>query len=252
MLLVIDVGNTNIVLGLFQKTKLTHSWRIATCRGRTADEHAVLFHDLLRLQEVSFDHISAVAVCSVVPALDDQILQFCRRYLKCEPVFARPDAQTVMPVHYTPPSDLGADRLVNAIAAYELVRGPAIVIDFGTATTFDAVSSAGEYLGGLILPGIGISAEALFSKGARLPRIEIRKPGRVIGDSTVACMQSGIFYGYVSLVEGIIARLKKEMGTATVLATGGLAGILAGEAEGIDRVEEHLTLEGLRIFHERG
>jgi len=251
MLLVVDVGNTNIVLGVFKKGKLTNSWRIATSRDRTADEYAVLLCDLLSLQEISFDEITAVAICSVVPALDDPLLEVSRHYLKCEPLFARPDVQTVMPVQYTPASDLGADRLINAIAAYNLVGGPAIVVDFGTATTCDAVSSAGEFLGGLILPGIGISAEALFTKGAKLPRVEIKKPGRVIGDSTVSCMQSGIFHGYVSLVEGIIARMKEELGPATVLATGGLAGIFAGEAKGIDRVEEHLTLEGLRIFYER-
>jgi len=251
MLLVVDVGNTNIVFGLFQKGKLSHSWRIATVPDRTADELAIVTQNLLGLQEISFDDISAVSVCSVVPALDGRLAQLSRDYLECDPLFVRPEAQTVMPVHYSPASDLGPDRLINAIAAYDLTRQQTIVIDFGTATTFDAVSSSGEYLGGLILPGVGISAEALSARGARLPRIEIRKPARMVGDSTVACMQSGVFYGYVSMVEGIISRLKTELGDATVLATGGLAGIVAGEAKGIDRVDEHLTLEGLRIFTER-
>ncbi len=251
MLLVIDVGNTNIVLGLFQKGKLSHSWRIATTPDRTADELAIVTQNLLSLQEISFDDITAVSVCSVVPALDDPLAQLSRDYLECSPLFVRPEAQAVMPVHYNPASDLGPDRLINAIAAYELIKQQAIVIDFGTATTFDAVSSAGEYLGGLILPGVGISAEALSARGAKLPRIEIRKPARMVGDSTIACMQSGIFYGYVSMVEGIISRLKTELGAATVFATGGLAGSLASETKGIDRIEEHLTLEGLRIFTER-
>ncbi|RPJ57977.1 MAG: type III pantothenate kinase [Acidobacteria bacterium] len=251
MLLVIDVGNSNVVLGVFREKTLAHSWRVRTCKDRTVDEYGVLLHNLFTLQGLSLQAVESVVVSSVVPPLNDRLTQLSRRYFGKEPLFVEPASQKVIPVLYTPPSDVGADRIVNALAAFELVGGPAIIVDFGTATTFDAISALGEYLGGVIVPGVRISADALFVHAARLPRIEIKEPSRVIGDCTVAAMQSGIFYGYVSLVEGVLRRMKQELGPASVIATGGLAARIAYRAEGIDRIEEDLTLQGLRLFHER-
>ncbi len=251
MLLVIDVGNTNIVLGVFQGQTLAHSWRVQTCKDRTVDEYGVLLHNLFMLEGVSLKRVQRVIVSSVVPPLNDRLSQLSRRYFGCEALFVEPANQKVIPVLYKPPSDVGADRIVNALAAFELVGGPAIVVDFGTATTFDAISARGEYLGGVIVPGVRISADALFAHAAKLPRIEIKEPSRVIGDCTVAAMQSGIFYGYVSLIEGVLRRMKQELGPASVIATGGLATRIAHRAEGIDRIEEDLTLQGLRLFYER-
>ncbi len=251
MLLVIDVGNTNVVLGVFQGAKLLHSWRVRTCRDRTVDEYGVLFHNLFTYQGLSLEDVDSLVVSSVVPPLNDRLTQLSRRYFGKEALFVEPADQKVIPLLYNPPSDVGADRIVNALAAFELVGGPAIVVDFGTATTFDAISARCEYLGGVIVPGVRISADALFARAAKLPRIEIKEPSRVIGDCTVTAMQSGIFYGYVSLVEGVLRRMKKELGPAAVIATGGLAGRIASRAEGIDRIEDDLTLQGLRLFYER-
>ncbi|MFB3903408.1 MAG: type III pantothenate kinase [Acidobacteriota bacterium] len=251
MLLVIDVGNTNTVLGVFQGKTLTCSWRVRTCKDRTVDEYGVLLHNLFTLGRLSFQDVESVVISSVVPPLNERLTQLSRRYFGHEALFVEPANQSVIPVLYNPPSDVGADRIVNALAAFELVGGPAIVVDFGTATTFDAISRHGEYLGGVIVPGVRISAEALFTRAAKLPRIEIREPSRVIGDCTVAAMQSGIFFGYVSLIEGVLRRMKQELGPAAVIATGGLATRIAYRAEGIDRIEEDLTLQGLRLFHER-
>jgi type III pantothenate kinase len=251
MLLVIDVGNTNVVLGVFRGKTLAHSWRVRTCKDQTADEYGVLLHNLFALEGLSLQEVENVVVSSVVPPLNERITDLSRRYLARDALFVEPAKQKVIPVLYNPPSDVGADRIVNALAAFELVGGPAIVVDFGTATTFDAISSRGEYLGGVIVPGVRISADALFVRAAKLPRIEIREPDKVIGDCTVAAMQSGIFYGYVSLIEGVLRRMKQELGAASVIATGGLATRIAYRAEGIDRIEEDLTLQGLRLFHER-
>jgi len=251
MLLVIDIGNSNIVLGVFQDKTLAHSWRVRTCRDRTVDEYGVLFNNLFTLQGLSLQQVESVIVSSVVPPLNERVMRLARKYLGREALFVEPADQKIIPVLYSPPSDVGADRIVNALAAFDLVGGPSIVVDFGTATTFDAISGRGEYLGGVIAPGVGISADALFSRAAKLPRIEIKEPARVIGDCTVTSMQSGIFYGYVSLVEGVLRRMKEELGPATVIATGGLALRIAPRAEGIDRIEEHLTLHGLRLFYER-
>lgn len=251
MLLVIDVGNTNVVLGVFRGEKLIHSWRVRTCKDRTADEYGVLFHNLFMLEGVSLREVESIVVSSVVPPLNERLTQLASRYFGREVLFVEPANQKVIPVLYNPPSDVGADRIVNALAAFELVGGPAIVVDFGTATTFDAISRAGEYVGGVIVPGVRISADALFDRAAKLPRIEIKEPSRVIGNCTVTAMQSGIFYGYVSLVEGVLRRMKQELGPASVIATGGLAKRIAYRAEGIDRIEEDLTLQGLRLFYER-
>jgi type III pantothenate kinase len=251
MLLVVDVGNTNLVFGLFDGQRLERSWRVSTSKERTVDEYAVLCHNLFDLYGMTLDEIQSVVVSSVVPPLNDRLERLSRKYFHVEPLFVDPERQKIMPVLYEPASDVGADRIVNAIASVEMVGAPVIVVDFGTATTFDAISAAGEYLGGVIVPGIGISAEALFVRAAKLPRIEIKAPSHVIGKRTVEAMQSGIFYGYVSLVEGVLRRMKQELGPASVVATGGLAPLIAGHAEGIDRLEEDLTLQGLRIFFER-
>jgi type III pantothenate kinase len=251
MLLVIDVGNTNVVLGLFREKALLHSWRVGTSKDRTVDEYGVLCNNLFHLDGLRLEEVSAIIVSSVVPPLNERLALLARRYFNLDAIFVEPEKQEIVSILYNPPSDVGADRIVNALAAFELTGGPTIVVDFGTATTFDAISKSGEYLGGVIVPGIRISAEALFARAAKLPRIEIMAPDRVIGDCTVAAMQSGIFYGYVSLVEGVLSRMKTELGPATVIATGGLAPLIAHGAEAIDRLEEDLTLHGLRLFFER-
>jgi type III pantothenate kinase len=210
----------------------------------------VLFRELLRSGGFSTSDVNGVVISSVAPALNNPLQELCVRHLGLRPLLVDPANQNIMPVAYRPPSDLGADRIVNAVAAFHIFGGPAIVVDFGTATTFDAVSKAGEYVGGIIAPGIGLSAEVLSSRTARLPRIEIVRPDRLIGDTTVSCMQSGLFFGYVSLVEGLLGRMKEELGNALVIATGGLAPLISRDVLGIDRLEEHLTLQGLRIFYE--
>ncbi len=252
MLLVIDIGNTNIVLGGFEGRRLAHSWRVATRRDRTADEYAVLCRNLFQTANLGASDIEAIIISSVVPPLNEYFEELSRKYFGLKPDFVEPETQKLIPIRYRPPSDVGADRIVTAVAALELLGAPAIVVDFGTATTFDAISREGEYLGGIIAPGIGISAEALFVRASRLPRIEIRKPPQTIGDSTVTSMQSGIYYGYVALVEGILERMKRELGDAPVIATGGFAKTIARETSSIGSVEENLMLYGLRIFHERG
>jgi type III pantothenate kinase len=195
--------------------------------------------------------VEAVVICSVVPPLNDCFSELSRNALGVEPCFVEPEEQSLMPIRYFQPADVGADRIVNAIAVRELYGVPAIIVDFGTATTFDAVSPEGEYLGGIIAPGIGISSEALFSRAAKLPRIEIKRPEHGIGRSTVESMQSGIFYGYVGLVDGILKRMERELKGANITATGGLARLIATEFDGFDRIEDNLTLYGLRIFYER-
>lgn len=249
MLLVIDIGNTNIVLGIFEGDRLTHSWRVATRRDQTADEYAVLCRNFFRLDRVPEDRVEGVVISSVVPPLNEAFERLSQDFFGVPPLFVEPARQQLMPVRYHHPEDVGADRIVNAIAARDLHGTPAIVVDFGTATTFDAVSKDGEYLGGAIAPGIGISAEALFARAARLPRVEIRRPQRTVGRSTVESMQAGIFFGYLGLVEGMLERMKQELPGATVTATGGFARVLGREFDGFDHVEPDLTLHGLLIFH---
>ncbi|MFQ5738160.1 MAG: type III pantothenate kinase [Acidobacteriota bacterium] len=251
MLLVIDIGNTNLVLGVFEGAKLQHSWRVATRRSRTADEYAVLCHNLFELGEITASDFEAVVISSVVPPLNAYFESLSCKYFHQKPIFVEPESQSLIPILYHPISDVGADRIVNAVAAIEMAGCPAIVLDFGTATTFDAISPKGEYLGGIIAPGLGISAEALFLRASKLPRVGIRKPSRVIGDSTVGSIQSGLYFGYVALVEGILRRMRKEMGRAAVIATGGLAGMMSADLKSVDRVEEDLTLYGLQIFYRK-
>ena len=252
MLLAIDIGNTHLVLGVFKGDQLVHSWRVVTRRNQTFDEYAVLFRNLFELEGIASKDIEGMVISSVVPPLNETFESLARQYFSLEPLFIEATRQDLVPIPtYKPPADVGADRIVNAMAAFDLIGGPSIVVDFGTATTFDAISGKGEYLGGVIAPGIGISAEALFSRASKLPRIEIRKPSKVIGDSTVGSMQSGLYFGYVGLVEGILGNMKGELGEAQVLATGGLASLVAAATEAIDRVEEDLTLLGLRLFHSK-
>jgi type III pantothenate kinase len=258
MLLAIDVGNTNIVLGIFDGERLTKSWRLATMRERTADELGILVTQLFESSRLDAGRVRGIIVSSVVPPLTRTIEDMARNYFNREPMTVDPASNTGMPVRYTPPSDVGADRVVNGVAAYELygraAGAPLIVVDFGTATTFDAISAEGEYVGGVICPGIGISADALFQRAARLPRVDVRKPPSIIGTTTVTSMQAGLFFGYVSMVDGIVHRMRAELPSgqkAKCIATGGMADVLAGETTSIERVEPDLTLQGLRIIWER-
>ena len=252
MLLVIDVGNTNTVLGLYRDKELVRSWRLTTDKARTADEWAMVIHELFSLCGLHFPDISAVIISCVVPPLLNTLETLCATYFQRKPLVVGPGIKTGMPIHYDNPREVGADRIVNAVAAYAKRPTSLIVVDFGTATTFDYLSARGEYQGGAIAPGLNISAEALYERASKLPRVEIVKPSTVIGKSTVAAMQSGIFYGYLSLVEGIIDRIRKEVRTdPIVVATGGLAGAIAGESSKIQVIDENLTLEGLRIIYER-
>jgi type III pantothenate kinase len=252
MLLVADVGNTNTVLGLYDGSALVHDFRIESSKGRTVDEYHVLLRALLDVAEVDREEVHAAIIGSVVPALTDVFESAISLAFGFEAMVVGPGIRTGMPILVENPREVGADRIVNAVAAYELLHGALIVVDFGTATTFDVVSSKGEYLGGVICPGIQISADALFSRAAKLPRVEIAKPPKVIGKNTVASMQSGIVYGYVGLVDGMVDRITAELGhSCRVLATGGLAPLVSADSRTIERVEEFLTLDGLRILYER-
>lgn len=250
MLLVIDIGNSNLVLGVFQGETLVHAWRAATRRDQTADEYAVLCRNFFGLENLQTASVEDVVISSVVPPLNECFDELSRKYFSRKPIFVDPEGQRLMPVRYSPPSDVGADRIVNAIAAYQLYGGPAVVVDFGTATTFDVVSEPGEYLGGIISPGVGISAEALFARTAKLPRIDLRRPPSVVGTSTVTSMQSGIFFGYIGLVDGILERIEAELGPLSVTATGGLSRLIGPESKKIDRIEENLTLYGLKFYYQ--
>jgi type III pantothenate kinase len=252
VLLAIDVGNTNTVLGVFEGAALRDHWRIETSHARTGDEYGILIRQLFAAGGIDPSAVDAVMVSSVVPPLGRTLEHMSRRYFGREPLFVGPGVKTGIPILYENPREVGADRVVNAVAAYERWRCALIVVDFGTATTFDAISARGEYLGGAIAPGVGISMEALFRAASKLPRVEFARPPHVIGKNTVSSIQAGLVYGYVGLVDGICARMTEELGGAPkVVATGGLAALVAGISRTIVEVDEHLTLDGLRILHER-
>ncbi|HYE82255.1 MAG TPA: type III pantothenate kinase [Clostridia bacterium] len=253
MVLVIDVGNTNIVLGIYEGRKLLNFWRVKTDEGKTSDEYGMIISQLFTLQNFKFSDIEAVTISSVVPPIMYTLEHMTRKYIGKEPLIVGPGIKTGINIKYDNPKEVGADRIVNAVAAYELYGGPLIIVDFGTATTYCAVSKNGEYLGGAISPGVRISVDALFEKTAKLPRVELVKPGTVICKNTINSIQSGVIYGYVGQVDYIVKRMKKELGetNAKVIATGGLSKLIASESETIDEVNGLLTLEGLRIIYER-
>jgi type III pantothenate kinase len=252
MLLVIDVGNTNTSLGVYDGERLVAHWRLTTARERTIDEYGVHARNLFELAGLDFKAITAVAIASVVPPLNFTLRRMAELYFHRSPLFVDHTTDTGVPILYDPPSDVGADRIVDAVAALYKYGSPCIIVDFGTATTFDAINARGEYLGGVITPGITISSDALFARTARLPRVEIKRPSSVIGSSTVGSMQSGLYYGYAGLVDGILKRMLEELGQETrVIATGGLAPLIATGSEFIKEIDDTLTLEGLRLVYER-
>lgn len=252
MLLVIDVGNTNVVLGVYDDEKIIQHWRVATNRSSTADEYGVVLNDLFLLNDMEPSVVDKVIISSVVPPLTPVMEQVAIRYFDTKPIVVGPGIKTGISIQYDNPREVGADRIVNAVAAHANYKGNLIIIDFGTATTFCVLEEGGKYLGGAIAPGMGISADVLFERAAKLPRIAIKSPGRSICKNTVSSMQAGVLYGYVGLVEGIVARMKAELGKdAKVIATGGLASLIAVETSCIDHIDDMLTLEGLRILYEK-
>ena len=258
MLLALDVGNTNIVLGVFDGQTLVRSWRLHTHRERTSDELGLLVDGLFSYSGIDRHRVKGIILSSVVPPLTGTMEEMAERYFGQKPLTVDPAVNSGMPILYSPVSDVGADRVVNAVAAYEIFgrseRRPVIAVDFGTATTFDVISAAGEYIGGVICPGIGISADALFQRAARLPRVDVRKPPSIIGQTTVTSMQAGLYFGYVAMVDGIVQRIRAELPSgdrAICLATGGMAGVLSNETSAIQQVEPDLTLIGLKLIWQR-
>jgi type III pantothenate kinase len=258
MLLTLDVGNTNTVLGLYRLAPdelITH-WRVSTLRTQTADEYGVLFLNLFAMRKVEAAEVSAIIISSVVPPLESTLRQVCERYFNLKPMFVEPGIKTGMPILVDNPTEVGADRLVNSVAAFGRYGGPCIVVDFGTATTFDVISAKGEYMGGAIAPGLAISAEALFARAARLSRVDVKRPAKVVGTNTVAAVQSGLYYGYIGLVDGILERILNETrgpdsAAPKIIATGGLAHLIIDDSRFIQTVDDMLTIDGLRLIYER-
>ncbi|WEK54299.1 MAG: type III pantothenate kinase [Candidatus Cohnella colombiensis] len=252
MILVVDVGNTNIVLGLYEDKNLTYNWRLSTNRSSTVDEYGILIHSLFQIAGVRAEQIEGVILSSVVPPIMNVLEELFVKYVGREPLIVGPGIKTGLNIRYENPREVGADRIVNAVAGIEHYGTPLVIVDFGTATTFDYIDASGAYLGGAIVPGVGISTEALYQRASKLPRIELAKPRSIIGRNTVAAMQSGIIFGYAGQVDGIVRRICKEFNVKPrVVATGGLAELIAGESETIETVDPLLTLEGLRIVYER-
>ena len=258
MLLALDIGNSNTVIGLFdlstpgEQSKVVADWRITTPYRQTPDEIAIIFQGLFATRGLKTGDVTGVAISSVVPPLDSTMRRICENTFQTRALFIEPGVKTGVPVLTDNPGEAGADRIVNCVAAFDLLGGPAIVVDMGTATTFDVVSAKGEFMGGAIAPGLGISAEALFARAARLTRVEIKKPPKIIGTNTTDNIQIGLYYGYIGLVDGILERMMGELGPETkTVATGGLAKLIAGDCKHIQRVEPMLTLNGLRLIWER-
>jgi len=252
MLLVIDIGNTNIVFGVYNDEKLINHWRLSTSIQKTVDENAILLNSLLSFEKIDLEDIDSAIISCVVPPMLIPFEIICRKYIGIRPLVVEPGIKTGMPILYENPQEVGADRIVNAVAGYEKYRKALIIVDFGTATTFDYVTPRGEYAGGAIAPGIMISLGALFERASKLPRVELIKPKSLIGKNTVHAMQSGIIYGYVGLVDGIVSKMKEEVRTNPyVIATGGLSSFIFKESQTVDEVDEMLTLRGLKILYQK-
>jgi type III pantothenate kinase len=251
MLLVLDVGNTNTVIGVFEKNELVNNWRVVTLPERTADEYGILIRNLYYSSRINTDKITSVIVSCVVPPMLGIIDELCRKYFDITPIYVEPGIKTGMSINYDNPKEVGADRIVNAVAAFYKIGKALIVVDFGTATTFDCIDENGDYIGGVISPGLTTSSEALFLKASKLPKVELIKPNVVIGKNTIHSMQSGIIFGYVDMVDGIVKRISEQMNTELyVIATGGLAEIIADLSITIDEVDDFLTLKGLKIIYD--
>jgi len=255
MLLVIDVGNTNTSLGVYRGSELVAHWRLTTNRARTVDEYGVHARNLFELAGLDFQAINAIAIASVVPPLNFTLKTMAETYFNLSPLFVDSETNTGLTILYEPAADVGADRIVDAVAAIEKYGAPCIIVDFGTATTFDVINEEAQYLGGVITPGIMISADALFERAAKLPRVDIKRPQRVVGTSTTTAMQSGLYHGYTALVDGVLRKIVEELGATgkkpRVIATGGLAPLIATGSEYIETVDDTLTLDGLRLIYER-
>lgn len=255
MLLVIDVGNTNIVLGIFKGKKLVYDWRISTDREKTADEYGLMLMQIMDSQNIKIDNINDIIISSVVPNIMDIFPEICEKYFNIKPIIIGPGVKTGMNILYDNPKEVGADRIVNGVAAFEKYGGPLIAVDLGTAITFDVINQKGDYLGGAICPGVKISADALFQRASKLPKVEILKPEKIIGKNTVNSMQAGLFYGYVGMIDYIIENIIKEINFSVedvkVIATGGYSRLFLNESKYIQKTDQMLTLDGLRIIYER-